>query len=544
MKKRTLMAIFAALTLSATMAAATSCDMLAGLPIIGDLIGGSSVEEKLPHAIKWNYDSALVTITPVDATELPTQLMEEEEFTFRVTVKDGYTLGNVSGAKKQDDGSYKLTMAKRDVTINVTVNKTLNELVVEAPALTYFEGQTVDTSILKVTAKYELGDEIITDYTISYENGSAFEVGDTKFTVSFGGKSVDVELAKAVESAQEFHSARLVVEDDVVYLVAEGNYNAAGTVEEAAATVKGWFNNCMERGSWTSMTYNVDVDMKEDKSFTIKASVEGMTPGRQYYFHIKDGADGQDFSCSFANGVVAVKGTSNNDDYWTEFPANDTEDGWTTDMSNTDATFVETSDGTKYFLGTIPNWGSTPLIICPINESAPTLTGMSLELVDGTPYVVVNGTCKAGLDADAAEKLVLNLVKHLDFEDIKNGNVKVNNDSHINDSAFVEQGKVVDEEGNVTTPGTIAAKITYDAEAGTFKIYAALAGANVVDGAVFFGHYGTLNDQGYYTNMGLEPDTSTITANGLVFAFATAEEVGLTESWQSSLTYITVTAAE
>lgn len=532
MKKRTLMAIFAALTLSATMAAATSCDMLAGLPIIGDLIGGSSVEEKLPHAIKWNYDSALVTITPVDATELPTQLMEEEEFTFRVTVKDGYTLGNVSGAKKQDDGSYKLTMAKRDVTINVTVNKTLNELVVEAPALTYFEGQTVDTSLLKVTAKYELGDEIITDYTISYENGSAFEVGDTKFTVSFGGKSVDVELAKAVESAQEFHSAKLVVENDVVYLVAEGNYNAAGTVEEAAATVKGWFNDCTERGTWAGMTYNVDVDMKEDKSFTVKANIEGMTPGRQYYFHIKEGKDGQNFFCSFANGVVPVTGTDNNDDYTIAFP----EEG--------EATFVETSDGTKYYIGTIPNWGDPVIIICPINEAAPTLTGMSLELVDGTPYVVVNGTCKAGLDADAAEKLVLNLVKHLDFEDIKNGNVKVNNDSHINDSAFVEQGKVVDEEGNVTTPGTIAAKITYDAEAGTFKIYAALAGANVVDGAVFFGHYGTLNTQGYYTNMGLEPDTSTITANGLVFAFATAEDVGLTESWQSSITYITVTAAE
>ncbi len=531
MKKRTLMAIFAALTISATMAAATSCDVLAGLPIIGDLIGGSSVEETLPHAITWNYDSELVTITPVDATKLPTHLLEEEEFTFTVTAKEGYTIGNVSGAKKQDDGSYKLTMGKRDVTINVTVNKTLNELVVEAPALTYFEGQKVDPTLLKVTAKYELGDEIITDFTISYESSDAFEVGDTKFTVSFGGKSVEVELAKPVESAQEFHSAKLIVENDVVYLVAEGKYNAAGTVQEAAATVKGWFNDCTERGTWAGMTYNVDVDMKEDKSFTVKATIEDMKSGYQYYFHIKEGKDGQNFYCSFANGVVPVTGTADNSNCTIEFP----EEG--------EATFVETTDGTKYYIGTIPAWGDPVIIICPINESAPALTSMGLELVDGTPYAVVNGTCKAGLDADAAERLILNFVQHLDFEDIKNGNVKVNNNSHIDNKEFVEWGKEVDADGNVTTPGTIAAKITYNAEEGTFKIYAELTGENVVDGAAFFGHYGAKNGD-YYSNMGFEADGSTITANGLVFAFATAEEIGLTEDWQSGLTYIIITAAE
>lgn len=526
MKKRTLMAIFASLMICASMAAATSCDMLSGI-----LGGGSSVEEvKEPHAITWKYDSTLVTITPVDATELPQQLEEEEEFAFRVTAKDGYTIGNVSGAKKQDDGSYKLTMGKRDVTVNVTVNKTLNELVVEAPALTYFEGQTVDTSLLKVIAKYALGDEIVTDYTISYTNGSSFEVGDTSFTVSFGGKQVVVELAAAVASAQEFHSAKLIVENDVVYLVAEGNYNAAGTVEEAAATVKGWFNNCTERGSWASMNYNVDVTMNEDKTFSIKVSVESMTAGRQYYFHIKEGSDGQDFTCSFANGVVPVEGTPNNDDYTIAFP----EEG--------EATYVETSDGTKYYIGTIPNWGSKALIICPINDAAPQFVGMGLELVDGTAYAVINGTCKTGLDAAAAETLVLNLVKHLDFEDIKNGNVKVNNASHIDGSAFVKQGEVLDEEGNVVTEGKIAAKITYDAEAGTFKIYAALSGENVVDGAAFFGHYGTQNASGYYTNVGFTPDGTSVTANGLVFAFATAADLGLTEQWQAGITYISVTA--
>lgn len=527
MKKRTLMSIFAALTIGATMAAATSCDALSGLPIIGGFFG-SSVEEKATHAINWKYDSTLVTVTPVDVAELPKQLEEEGTFSFKVTAKEGYTVGNVSGAKTQEDGSYKVTMGTRDININITVEKTLNELVVDTSALdlTYFEGQTVDTSLLKVTAKYVLGDEIITDYTIGYENGSAFALGDTKFTVSFGGKQVDVELTKAVTSPQEFYNARLLLEEDTVYIVVDGIYYGAGTVDQATANVKAWFNNCTERGSWASVDYTIDVTMKADKTFTAKLNVAKMKNSTHYYFHTKEGEDGQDFTCTFAEDFIPVGSAGSNTDNQIEIP----EGG---------ATFVETSDGTKYYLGIIQNWGSKALFICGINNNAPEVTGAALEVADGHACIVLTGTAPKGLSATEAEARILEAVSHVDLEDIKNNYVKPNGEAHIDNGAYVMWGEETDADGNVTTAGTQAAKIAYNADDGTFKIYAAITGANVVDGAAFFCHYGASKKDMKFNV------TGSVTANGLVFKFATGADIGYTENdWQYSITYITVSTAE
>lgn len=524
MKKRTLMSIFAALTIGATMAAATSCDALSGLPIIGGFFG-SSVEEKATHAINWKYDSTLVTVTPVDVAELPKQLEEEGTFSFKVTAKEGYTVGNVSGAKTQEDGSYKVTMGTRDININITVEKTLNEIVVEAPSLIYFEDQTVDTSLLKVTAKYVLGDEIITDYTIGYENGSAFAVGDTKFTVSFGGKQVDVELATPVTAAQEFYGAELLLENDTVYIVVQGNYNAEGTVEEAAATVKGWFNNCTERGTWAAMDYTVDVTMKADKSFTVKLNVKKMKLNTHYYFHIKDGEDGQDFTSSYANGFIGVDSAGTNTANEIVIP----EGG---------ATYVETSNGTKYYLGRIQNWGSNALFIVAVDENPAKVNGISLEVVDGKPCAVLSGTYLSGLDAASAEKRILTSLNFIDFQALDTW-VTPNGDPHIQDGAFVKWGEEKDAEGNVVTEGQVAAKLVYNAADGTFKIYAALVGTNVEDGLNFFCHCRAGN------NLFVEGATGSITVDGFTFTLASGADLGYSENdWQYGVTYITVSAAE
>lgn len=486
-------------------------------------------EPKENRAITWAYDAEVVTVAATGYETLPTELLDGTEVSFTVTVKDGYTLGTVSGAQKQDDGSYKLTVNKKDVNVKINATKTLNgiEVAVSNP-LVYFEGQTVDTSLLTVTAKYALGDEVITEYTIAYQNGSSFAVGDTSFTVSFGGKQATVELASAVTAPQEFHSAKLVVEDDVLYLVAEGFYNAAGTVEEAEATVEGWFNNCMERNTWATMTFNVDVTMNQDKTFTIKASVDGMTTGHQYYFHIKDGADGQDFACSFAPGVVPVEGLSDHGAP-VVFPGDEGYSGAYTE----EATYVQTSDGTKYYIGTIPSWGSVPIIICPINESAPKFTNVGLEVKDGKPYAVFNGTAGVTTTVEDLEATLLNLINHLDMEDVSNGNAKLAD--YVNESAFV-----ADE-----TTGETKAFFEINAEAGTFKLYCLLEGDAVVDGANFFAHLGAQGTDGYYPNVSLAGDAenSTITCNGFTFTFTDAATIGLTESWQAALLYINVTAA-
>ncbi len=566
MKKRTLMAIFAALTLGATMAATTSCDVLAQIPVIGGFFQPAP-EEKEAHALKWDYDS-IITITPVEG-EIPTTMFEGDTFSFTITVPNGYEIEKVNGANKSDDGSYTVEMMKKDKTVKITVRKILNELVVEPVGnLAYFEGQTVKAEDLVVTAKYALGDEVVTDYEIAYTTGSAFTVGDTGFTVSFGGKSVEVELSTPVVATHAFYDAKLIVEEDKPILFMKGIYNATGTQEEAKATVEAWFNNCMERGSWATKEFTANVTMESNTAFTIKLSITGeMSSGRQYYFHYGTGADGQDLSSALDPTWIGVYGTVPNESYETVlldgtakepvaldntatvyFPEGEAayiekvrESGTTQYVLGAgESSYVETSDGTKWYLGYIPNWGPVPLIICPINEAAPEFTGIGLEAVEGKPYAVFSGTCKAGLTQEEAEAIVLNLTKHLDFEDIKNGNAKLVGD-YIHEGAFVMYGGEDDGEGNMVG-GAPRAYVTYDATAGTFKIYALLEGDQIVDGAAFFGHLGAQGSDGYYPNVGLTPDGSEITANGFVFKFVTAADLGLTETWQAGLTYISVTA--
>ena len=494
-------------TLLAVLSLAFACVMLTAC-------GG---EQKENRAITWTFKTEEVTVTADGYDTLPEVLQEGTELTFSVTPKTGYQVGTVTGAKK-DGNNYKLTVGGKDVTVKVNASKILNDIEVKGPTdLVFFEDNTVDKSVIEVTAKYALGDEKVTDYTVEYQNGSAFAVGDTAFTVSFGGKSKTIELATAVKATQTFDSVELTLENDVPVLVVKGYYNAEGDAEAAKTTVEGFFNNVMERGTWATKNFIADATVAADKSFTLKLTIEGTTAGHQYFFHIKGGSDGQDFTCPLIiNESAAIGGTN---------------DAPTAEVTGSP---VVATDGTQYYIGYIASWGSNAIMIHVVNENAPQFTDVSLEVKNNKPYAVFNGTATVTTTEEDLQTSLLKIINHLDLEDISNGNAKLAD--YINENAIV-----ADEEGNTK------AFFEFDTTAKTFKLYVLLEGDAVQDGANFFAHLGTLGSAGYYPNVSLPGNTeaNSITCNGFVFSFTDAATIfgNTVQDWQSGLLYINVKTA-
>lgn len=494
-KKKSLFATL--LTVVATLA--LSCGVLAAC---------TTETPKEKHTITWDYDSKIVTVTAEGYDALPTEEFEETVITITTVPATGYEVPNVTNAKKGDtDGKWIVTVGTKDLTVRVNVQKILNGIEVTANKLSYFEDEEVGQDDIVVTAKYATGDEVVTGWSITYQNGSKFTEGDTKYTVNFGTKSYEVTLESAVRAPLTFESAELEVNDsNQPVLVVKGYYNAEGDVK---TQVEAFIVDCMERGTWTKLSYTAEATVGTDKSFTLRMTITGaMKNGGQYYFHIKTGADGENFYAPMANPTAAM-GPSN--------------DNITMEILGDP---VVAKNGAQYYYGNCENWGNT-IMIALVDENATTLQNVGLEVKDGKPYAVFNGTCSS----ETTEADILNYLIHLDAEDISNGNVKPNGESYVDENAIVN-------------PETIS--IVIDAEAKTFKVYVLLEGDNVKDGANFFFHQGAQGSDGYYPNVSLAGDenANTITCNGFVFTFKTAADLGLTESWQSSLLYVNVKAAE
>lgn len=157
-------------------------------------------EEKKEYTIGWDYDKTLATVTAEGYNTLPETLEQDTEITFTVTVKDGYQVTSVLASRvalRANGGKYSHKVIA-DTTFHINVDRTVEKVEVtstpEKP--TYYAGESVDRSALVVKATYGTGDvEEITNYTVS---PAVFSLGDTSFTVSYGGKSATVELNETV----------------------------------------------------------------------------------------------------------------------------------------------------------------------------------------------------------------------------------------------------------------------------------------------------------------------------------------------------------
>lgn len=480
---------------------------------------GDEEEKPTNFAITWTVPED-VTVTVDGADGKPETWAADTDLVFAVTAPTGYEATVKNGTttlKAGDNGKYTVKVSK-DVTIKITTAKVLNSIEVEVlEEKAYFEDYVVDKSTLKVTAKYALGDEVLSadDYSITYANGNtAFAEGDTSFTVTFNGQSKVVNLATAVKTAQDFESAALDVDvEGNPVLVLTGHYNAGDDKDAAKAAVEDFAKECLERQTWANKAYEALATINDDNSFVLRLTVKEWTAssaGNHYYFrYAKNGAvaDGQNIDCAVAE-PTCVPSKSNDDLSLTTY---------------TEGAAKEGKNGAKFYIGNCDDWGGCIMIVV-VNEDAPAFKSVSLEVKDGKPYAVFNGTGKPTQEA------LLNAIIHLDAEDVSNGNAKPDGNSYVDENAIVNEETII---------------IEINAEAGTFKVYLLLEGENVKDGANFFFHLGAQGSDGYYPNVALKGDetANTITANGLTFTFATATDLGLTASWQANLLYIHVATA-
>lgn len=165
------------------------------------LIFAACGDNTASYKITWSYANATVAATGYDA--LPEEAKEGTEITFTVTPAQGYQVTSVKQGKatlKESNGAYTFTVSA-DTEITVTLTEILSSITVTKPTkLTYYAGDMLDKTGMSVTANYATGKtEAVTAYTVAYNNGSAFALGDTYFTVSYGGISEKVELSGAVK---------------------------------------------------------------------------------------------------------------------------------------------------------------------------------------------------------------------------------------------------------------------------------------------------------------------------------------------------------
>ncbi len=136
--------------------------------------------------------------------QLPGELAGNTEFSFTAKGTDGYEIDSVmiNGRNASErDGKYSFTIIQ-NTTIEIVVKPSIESVsVTKAPQKTYYAGQKIDPADIEVTVDYApsaMQDAVVGDYTVVYENGSAFSIGDTSFSVSYGGKRSDPVTVPAI----------------------------------------------------------------------------------------------------------------------------------------------------------------------------------------------------------------------------------------------------------------------------------------------------------------------------------------------------------
>ena len=158
------------------------------------------------YSIKWEV-SENATVTVEDSDELPSEAKEGSTVSFTVEADEGYEVSavrvNDRTVSADSSGKYNVII-RSNTTIKVETEDNVESVTVTTnpSTMTYYEGQTLDPEGMVVSVKYAGSGktETVTNYTVVYQNGNAFALGDTSFSVKYlGVESAPVQLTKAVE---------------------------------------------------------------------------------------------------------------------------------------------------------------------------------------------------------------------------------------------------------------------------------------------------------------------------------------------------------
>ena len=156
------------------------------------------------YQITWEIpEHATVNVDEKD--KLPSEALEGEELVFSITLDSGYQVKSVKAnskriAKKNEKYTVKI---EKETTIKIDVEKKVTgiEVVSNPTDLTYFAGESLDTTGMVVKAKYADNSEAVIEkgvngYTVS---PSTFEGGETSFKVMYNGFEKEIQLENKVE---------------------------------------------------------------------------------------------------------------------------------------------------------------------------------------------------------------------------------------------------------------------------------------------------------------------------------------------------------
>lgn len=157
------------------------------------------------YSITWETDET-ATVKVEGSDTLPEEAKENSTITFTVELKDGYELTSVyvNDRAVAADGSGKYNIVIRgETTISVETTEIVQSVAVSTnpTKMVYYAGETLDTAGMEVEVTYATGRKAKeTNYSVVYEKGNAFSLGDTSFTVKYRGvESAPVVFDSAIE---------------------------------------------------------------------------------------------------------------------------------------------------------------------------------------------------------------------------------------------------------------------------------------------------------------------------------------------------------
>ena len=153
--------------------------------------------------LTWTMTNATVAVEGYE--ELPAEVVKGTKLVFTVTPSENYQIDSVvAGGKKVSgsNGKYTYTASKSVEIVVNTSEQIASVAVTSAPTqLNYLVGEALNAEGMVVTVTYAATGrtETVDNYSIIYNAGEAFGLGDTSFKVKFDGvESEAVQLAAPV----------------------------------------------------------------------------------------------------------------------------------------------------------------------------------------------------------------------------------------------------------------------------------------------------------------------------------------------------------
>lgn len=225
--------------------------------IVAKAVGSITVTPptKLSYVVGQSFDPAGMSIY-VEYNDGTNETIAAAQFEAKGVAVTGFSSAAPAAAQ-----TVTVVFGEKTDTFTVAIEaKTLLSIAVTTPPTKtggYKAFETLSTDGMVVTATYNSGAEPVTGYTVTYLTGTSFRAGDTKATVTFGGKSADVTVDAVAKAALDTSGITWSGSDSFAY---DGNAHSVVLTGLPVGVTAGYTGNEKTYvGSYTAVaTLNYD----------------------------------------------------------------------------------------------------------------------------------------------------------------------------------------------------------------------------------------------------------------------------------------------